>query len=187
MVNIKENGAPDDPKAEKPGILLLGIGNCGRGDDGLGWSFVEAVATTGQQFLDYEFRYQLQVEDADLVAAYNTVIFVDAAQAPLPDGFEVRPCLPAGQYSITSHALDPGAVVYLTNSLFHQYPAAYLLAIAGAEWELHCGLSVEAGHNLAAALRFFWESFLPVLLQDRTVRSLVSLGKDVEVPPGSSV
>lgn len=173
-----------DTKPEERKILLVGIGNCGRGDDGLGWSFVEAITDGNYHFLDYEYRYQLQVEDADLIAAYDTVIFVDASQEVIREGFEITPCVPAGPYSFTTHALDPGAVVYLTNTLFHKYPAAYVLAIYGVAWELHCGLSPEAESNLSAALGFFRENVLPAMQQERIAEVLLEEPEDFEVLPG---
>lgn len=166
---------------------MVGIGNCGRGDDGLGWSFVEAITGGGYPSLDYEFRYQLQVEDADLIAGYDTVIFVDASQEELKEGFVICPCIPAGQYSVTSHALEPGAVVYLANTLYQKYPAAYTLAIAGVAWDLHCGLSPEAEANLYAALGFFRGSILPAMEQERTAALLVEEPEDFEALPGSTV
>lgn len=177
----------NDTKAEERKILLVGIGNCGRGDDGLGWSFVEAISDGGYQFLDYEFRYQLQVEDADLITSYDTVIFVDASQVELKEGFAISPCVPSGRYSVTSHALDPGAVVYLANTLYHKYPAAYVLAIAGVEWELHCGLSAKAESNLNAALGFFRGSVLPAMEQERTVPMLLDEPEDFGVLPETIV
>ena len=151
----------------------MGVGNSGRGDDGLGWSFVEAIAGAAYDFLDCEFRYQLQVEDADLVAGYDTVVFVDASMEALKDGFEIYPCTPSDQCSFTTHALDPGAVVYLTNTLYQKYPEAYVLAIGGTSWELQVGLSREASDNLSEALGFFRESVLPAMQQERSAMALV--------------
>lgn len=158
----------NDLKAEERKILLLGIGNSGRGDDGLGWSFVEALADGTHPWLDYEFRYQLQVEDADLIAGYDTVIFVDASQEDLKEGFEIRPCTATNNCSFTTHALDPGGVVYLANTLYGKYPETYVLAIAGTSWELQIGLSQQAVDNLNAALGFFRGSVLPAMQQERT-------------------
>lgn len=163
----------NDLKAEERKILLVGVGNSGRGDDGLGWSFVEAIADDTYDFLDCEFRYQLQVEDADLIAGYDTVVFVDASMEALKEGFEIYPCTPADQYSFTSHALDPGAVVYLANTLYQEHPEAYVLAIGGTSWELQVGLSKEATDNLNAALGFFRESILPAMQQERSAVALV--------------
>lgn len=168
----------NDTKADERKILLLGIGNSGRSDDGLGWSFVEAIEGDACDLLDCEFRYQLQVEDADLVAGYDTVIFVDASLEALKKGFEISPCIPAGQYSFTSHALDPGAVVYLANTLYHKFPEAYVLAISGVSWELQVGLSKEAGDNLNTALGFFRESILPAMRQERTATPVLEALED---------
>lgn len=156
-------------KAEERKILLLGIGNSGRGDDGLGWSFVEAIGDGTHHWLDYEFRYQLQVEDADLIAGYDTVIFVDASQEELKEGFEIRPCAATNNCSFTTHALEPGGVVYLANTLYGKFPEAYTLAISGTSWELEIGLSQKAVDNLNAALCFFKRSVLPAMQQERGV------------------
>jgi hydrogenase maturation protease len=166
---MMDNWLMNDSKAEERKILLIGIGNSGRGDDGVGWRFVDAISDGLYDFLDCEYRYQLQVEDADLITGYDTVLFVDASLEALKEGFEVRPCTPKGQYTFTSHALEPSAVVHLTNTLYHKYPEAYVLAIAGVEWELHTGLSKEAEDNLNAALGFFKENILTAMQQDRTV------------------
>jgi Ni,Fe-hydrogenase maturation factor len=58
--------------------LLIGIGNSGRADDGLGWAFLDEVEKTLPKNYDLEYRYQLQVEDAELISHYNTVFFIDA-------------------------------------------------------------------------------------------------------------
>lgn len=165
---MMDNCLLNELKAEERKILLLGIGNSGRGDDGLGWSFVDAISEGPYDVVDCEFRYQLQVEDADLIAGYDTVIFVDASQENLKEGFEIRPCTATNNCSFTTHALAPGGVVYLTNTLYHKFPEVYVLAIAGVSWELQVGLSKEAGDHLNAALGFFKESILPALQQERT-------------------
>ena len=54
--------------------LLIGIGNSGRSDDALGWKFVDEFADYDYLF-DLEYRYQLQIEDSELVSRYKKVIF----------------------------------------------------------------------------------------------------------------
>ncbi|PSR08953.1 MAG: Ni/Fe hydrogenase, partial [Bacteroidetes bacterium] len=58
--------------------LLLGIGNSGRADDGLGWAFAEAFSDQADLF-EVELRYQLQIEDALLISTYQRVVIVDAS------------------------------------------------------------------------------------------------------------
>ena len=61
-------------------LLLIGIGNSGRSDDGLGWAFVETMAQNEAFTGDTLLRYQLQIEDAAQISEYKQVIFVDAHQ-----------------------------------------------------------------------------------------------------------
>lgn len=152
-----------DVKTDNHRILLIGIGNSGRNDDGLGWRFVETIEQSGYDFLDYEYRYQLQVEDAVLVSNYDVVIFVDASEENLCKGFEMRSCISADFYFFTTHAQIPGAILYLANHLYTSFPKAYTLAISGKEWGLKTSLSTEAERNLQSALSFFTGDFLPTL------------------------
>ena len=139
-------------------VLLIGIGNDGRGDDGLGWRFADALA--GAPGLDIEYRYQLQVEDAECIAKYPVVVFVDAARDPLPDGFALLPCVPASGAGFSTHRLDPEAVAWLAGSVFGAETVCYTLAISGYQWELGGGLSARASANLQRALEAFHHSRL---------------------------
>jgi len=150
-------------KTDSNRVLIIGIGNSGRGDDGLGWKFVEMTQYLGYDFLDYEFRYQLQIEDASLIGAYDVVIFTDASHSKLSKGFEMKSCLPANHYFFSSHTQSPEVILYLANILYHKSPKAYTLAISGKEWDLHTSLSKGAEKNLQAALSFFVEEFLPAV------------------------
>jgi hydrogenase maturation protease len=140
-------------------ILLIGIGNNCRGDDGLGWKFVELVEAMGLDLIDCEFRYQLQVEDAALISEYEVVYFVDASYEALMDGFTVRPCEPTTQEPFSTHAQSPEAIVGLANNLYKKYPKAYVLAIGGDSWELETNLSETAKKNIVEAVSFFAELF----------------------------
>lgn len=145
-------------------MLLIGIGNCGRGDDGLGWAFVDWVVSQGYDFLDYDYRYQLQVEDAELISKYDLVVFVDASQEKLNTGFEIRPCIAASHAFFSTHEQMPGAVLHLANELYDKFPKAYVVSICGEEWDLQTSLSKTAESNLQAAVSFFTEQFLPSVL-----------------------
>jgi hydrogenase maturation protease len=153
----------------EPAILLVGIGNSGRGDDGLGWEFVERITALGLDSIDCEFRYQLQVEDAALISDYDVVIFVDSSQDKLSGGFQMSRCVSAMHSFFSTHAETPGAIVYLANTLYTKFPKAYILAISGKEWGLETSLSVEAQKNLQSALSFFLEQYLPTIQARVTV------------------
>lgn len=166
---------------EDPGrLLLLGIGNSGRGDDGLGWKFVEIVEQLEFPLVNCEYRYQLQVEDASLVADYDMVIFVDASLAPLLNGFSMECCRAAQNYTFSTHAQCPEAILYLASNLYNKYPKAYTLAIMGIEWELKVGLSSQAEINLQKAISFFERSFLPAIQPNIINRELPVEAEDME-------
>ena|SRR6266498_889423 len=155
-------------KTDSKRTLIVGIGNSGRGDDGLGWKFVEMTQYLGCDFLDYEFRYQLQIEDAALIGSYDVVIFVDASHVKLSNGFKMKSCISANHYFFSSHMQSPEVILYLANVLYYRFPKAYTLAISGKDWELHTSLSKEAEKNLQSALSFFIKDFLPAF-QPKTV------------------
>lgn len=140
-------------------ILVIGIGNNCRGDDGLGWKFVELVEAMGLDFIDHEYRYQLQVEDAALISEYDVVYFVDASYEKMDRGFELRTCIASDEEQVSTHAQSPGAIVELANNLYQRYPESYVLAIGGESWELQTCLSEAAEKNLIEATSFFAELF----------------------------
>lgn len=134
--------------------LLIGIGNYGRSDDALGWKFIDTFASHDDMF-DFEYRYQLQIEDAELISQYDQVIFVDASQKKYADGFSFEQCVPSSSSSFTTHELKPEAVLWLTWDLFGKKPEAYVMAISGKQWKLHHGLSTEAENNFNKAVSYF--------------------------------
>lgn len=152
-----------DIKTDSGKILLIGIGNYGRGDDGLGWNFTDLVKEMGNEWLDVEYRYQLQIEDSSLIGNYGTVIFADASQSPLEKGFTLKTCQPATHYFFSSHLQSPETILYLASELFGEGPKAFVVAIEGNYWELKTGLTAQAEKNLQAAFAFFVNDFLPTL------------------------
>lgn len=142
-------------------ILIMAIGNNCRADDGLGWRFVEEIERMGIDFIHYEYRYQLQVEDSALISEYDSVFFVDATYEAYLDGFNIYDCAGDCDCKFSSHAQSPGAIVSLTNNLYKIFPKAYIIAICGEQWGLQTYLSETAERNLQAAVSFFTRHFLP--------------------------
>ncbi|PTM10953.1 MAG: Ni/Fe hydrogenase [Bacteroidetes bacterium] len=138
--------------------LLLGIGNSGRADDGLGWAFAEAFSGQTDLFA-VELRYQLQIEDALLISTYQRVVIVDASVTVYDQGYSWSRCQPRRTDAFTTHQLAPATVVYLAQELYQCTPEVYVLAISGVDWELRTGLSPTAERNLAKARAFFGEKW----------------------------
>jgi len=140
-------------------IIVLGIGNNGRQDDGLGWMFLDFLEEQNSD-IDIEYRYQLQIEDADLISNYETVIFVDATKEETEEGFYLEPCHPSEKYSFSTHALAPETVLYLSDKLYDHNPDASIFAIQGYDWELIIGLSEKGTINLDKAIKYFKDKVL---------------------------
>jgi len=144
--------------------LIIGIGNAGRQDDGLGWAFLDKIKESGKFSGQVQYRYQLQIEDADLLRSAQTVLFVDASHTPLPEGFLWERCKPRASFTFTMHAVSPETILQLSQELYDHHPEAFQLLIEGEEWELQLGLSPKAQRNLDEALDFFWQTVSDLII-----------------------
>lgn len=133
-------------------ILVIGYGNPGRLDDGLGPAFAERVQALGLPGVTVDADYQLAVEDAAEIARHEAVLFADATvngEAP----FALRRVeAKRGGAGFSSHSLSAEALLGLADSLFGARPRAFQLAIRGYAFEGYGeGLSPQAAANLEAA------------------------------------
>ena len=138
-------------------MLLIGYGNSGRCDDGLGPAFADRIAAMRLPDMEIDIDYQLTVDHALAVADAQKVVFADAlmgSDAP----YEFGPIHPGAAGSLASHSLTPATVLELARTLYGKQPQAFVLGIAGAEFgEVKEGLSAEAKRNLDLATAFFLE------------------------------
>lgn len=163
-------------------VLLIGYGNPGRWDDGLGPALAEAVERLRIPGVTVESDYQLTVEDAAAVAAHRYVVFADASVRG-PEPFSFTAVRPMAHASFSTHTVEPGAVLALAHDLFRADTRGYALGIRGYRFhEFGEVLSDGARENLAAALRFI----VPALT-DRAFDAAVSAGTGVAPPAQSRI
>ena len=158
-------------------ILVIGYGNPGRQDDGLGPALAEAVEGLRIPGVTVESDYQLTVEDAAAVAAHRYVVFADAwAGGRSP--FFFRPVHPAAHTSFSTHSVGPEVVLALAHNLFHAETKGYALGIRGYRFdEFGETLSDEGRKNLAAAL-----GFMVPILEARSFDAVAPADIDLESP-----
>ena len=137
-------------------ILVIGIGNIGRADDGLGWAFLDKLS--GDERFEIQYRYQLQVEDAELISNYQRVWFIDASHEVYENGYSFEIPEPVSQFSYTSHALPPSVILHLCQDIYGSFPEAHILGISGEEWGLRNGMSEIAKKRLELAFDQFVKS-----------------------------
>jgi len=137
-------------------ILIMGFGNPGRKDDGLGPALAQAIDEAGMPGVDADADYQLNIEDGASLVGYDAVVFADASlTAPAP--FEWRRLSPASSISFTTHAVSPESVLAVCEDHFGPAPPAWALGIRGYEFDFGEGLSRRAVQNLESALDFLRE------------------------------
>jgi hydrogenase maturation protease len=137
-----------------PRILLIGYGNPGRGDDGLGPALASAIEALCLPEVTVEIDYQLTVDHAALIAAHDMVVFADAMM-DLAEPFRLSAIATNEPQALGSHQVTPEAAMTLAGLLFGRRPPAWMLAIGGEAFgEVSEGLSPRAADNLARALAF---------------------------------
>jgi hydrogenase maturation protease len=119
------------------GVLVIGIGNPLRGDDGLGWHAAERVQ---KEFSASEVRvircHQLTPELATNVAEADRVIFIDVADADPPGGVFVHEVVSASRApAALTHNLNPSGLLEYTRTLYGATPNAFLIGINGESFE----------------------------------------------------
>ena len=131
-------------------VLVLGYGNPGRQDDGLGPALAAAIDELGLPNLTAFDNYQLNIEDAMDVATHDVVWFIDAAKTG-PSPYSVRIVLPSSTIEFTSHIVRPEAILAIARQCYGGSPQAFLLAIRGYEFEFIEALTPKANDNLQSA------------------------------------
>lgn len=134
-------------------VLVLGYGNPGRQDDGLGAALVASLEADPAPGVTAEADYQLNIEDAATLAQHDAVLFVDAAVEG-PEPYDFRAVEPAAEIAFTSHSVSPESVLAIAEESFGARRPAWVLAIRGYTFEFEEGLSPRAQANLDQAAAF---------------------------------
>lgn len=132
-------------------ILILGIGNPLRSDDGVGWWLATELS---REMLRDDVHViatqQLMPEISELASRAERVLFIDATASGEPGTLEFKQIEP-GCLSRHSHELSPAGVLRLAQNLYGRCPTACLLAIAGESFTTGDGLSAKVAAALPRA------------------------------------
>jgi hydrogenase maturation protease len=137
--------------ARRRHVLVLGYGNPGRQDDGLGPAAVAEIEKLAWPDVTAQENYQLVIEDAADIAEHDVVWFIDAARGG-PEPYEIRKLFPRPEFAFTSHLLKPETLLAIAELYYASSPEAYLLGIRGYEFEFLEGLTERAKANLILAI-----------------------------------
>jgi hydrogenase maturation protease len=133
--------------------LLIGYGNPGRRDDGLGAALADAIEARHIGGVTTDADYQLNIEYAADIQTVDKVIFADASENAA-EPFEFKSLSPADRVTFTTHSVSPESVLAGCQDLLGHAPEAHVLAIRGYSFEMQEGLTEQALSNLAQAVKF---------------------------------
>lgn len=136
---------------KKVKVVVYGIGNPGRRDDGLGPRLVSRLRDDGNSGVDFEIRDHLNIEDALTIKDSEVVVFADAAK-DIDTAWKLFPIRPSKTITFTTHEMAPESVLALCQDLYGLAPEAFVLAIKGYNWDMEESLSEEAAKNLSQAV-----------------------------------
>ncbi len=156
------------PDSQK--ILLIGYGNPGRLDDGLGPALVAKIEAGAIKGISVDADYQLTMENAFDISRYDIVIFADAAVKG-EEPFIFKEIHSQQAMSFSSHSVSPETVLFCAEKMFHARTKAYLLGIRGYEFgEFEERLSERAERNLEEAFAFVVDFISPQRREELTDR-----------------
>lgn len=143
-------------------VLVIGYGNPGRCDDGLGMALAERIEALQIPGVAVQTKYQLNVEDADDVAKHQVVVFLDACLCAPPPYFFRELEARAGTLEFTTHSLAPEGVLGLAHDVFRAPTKGYAVAVRGYDFhDVKEDISEDAKVNLEEALAFLAEALQP--------------------------
>jgi hydrogenase maturation protease len=135
-------------------IIVIGYGNPGRLDDGLGPAFADAIEKMNLSNVSVDSAYQLTVEDASFIADYDIALFADA-DVNCPEPFYLRKAGKEPKTSFSTHVIEPETVMSLAKRLFGSDVEGYVMGIRGYDFnEFGEKLSKGAKKNLALAVEY---------------------------------
>jgi len=121
-------------------ILVVGIGNPLRSDDGAGPFVADCIEAKGIDSVKVWVTQQLHVEDLEPMLAFERIILVDASTSgPSLDIRRVENI--KGQVLSSSHHLSAETFVNLANSIYHKNLQMQLCSIRGSCFDVGDKLS----------------------------------------------
>lgn len=146
--------------------LILGYGNRDRQDDGVAWHILTGLkAALGipnaesidEDFLSkdelaFVFQLQLMPEQAEYLAEFDRVLFVDAHTGAVPEDIHWQEISSQFQNSPLTHHMTPGTLISIVESVYNTKPEAVLLSVRGYEFEFSQQLSSKTNALVALSL-----------------------------------
>ncbi|MGA2602687.1 MAG: hydrogenase maturation protease [Verrucomicrobiia bacterium] len=145
--------------------LVLGYGNRSRNDDGVGWFVVERLAELELPGVELLTSHQLDIDHAEVISRFDTVVFVDAAVPQSPRPMARTLVKPNFRGHAVAHYLTPSDLLELAVTLFGHAPRAFLFSIRGHDFNFGTTLSAPTECAAREAVRQISPLVLPLTEQ----------------------
>jgi hydrogenase maturation protease len=121
----------------KPQLLIIGIGNPLRSDDGLGWAVAEQLSQDSDLGSNIHTVHQLTPELAQWMTTADLVVMIDASSEGEPGELHIRPVSPCAQPGpVGTHHTTPEELAALTVGLYARCPPIVIITMTGANFDL---------------------------------------------------
>jgi len=154
-------------------VLIIGIGNFDRQDDGVAWHILQGInqklgravrPTPYETSLDPEgdnpqtlFSLQIYPEMAELLNQYEWVCFVDAHTGAIQEELSCQVIYPERHSNPLTHHMTPQTVLSLCATLHEQVPNAMIVSVRGYSFQYQQGLSEDTAALAEQAVDFIWQ------------------------------
>jgi hydrogenase maturation protease len=116
-------------------VLVIGIGNTLRGDDGFAWHVADELVPQENENLRVLKVHQLTPELAEAVSEVDLAIFVDAGAHGAPGTLTCEPVSVSEADLRFSHDVTPATLIQMAKTLYGKQPQAFLICVAGKVFE----------------------------------------------------
>jgi len=129
-------------------ILIIGVGNTLRQDDGIGVVAAQELNKTLQHSdVQILVRQQLTPELAQNMSEAEKVIIIDAEQGKTPGEVTERRIRPK-QAQVLTHDVDPAGLLAYSRELYGKCPETIVITVAGRSFDFGENLSVAVARAL---------------------------------------
>ncbi len=158
----------------KQNVLIIGIGNFDRQDDGVAWHILQGInerlgrttSTTpydatdepeGDQDPRTLFSLQLFPEMLDTIVEFDHVCFVDAHTGAIEKDLSFREVQAVQQANPLTHHMTPETLLSLTQIAYNKTPQSVLVSVRGYSFQYQQQLSSETTQLAAEAVECIWD------------------------------
>jgi hydrogenase maturation protease len=135
-------------------VLIIGIGNTLRRDDGVGIVAAQKLEKSLADQVRVIACQQLTPELAKDISEVDRVIIIDAEQGNMHGRITVKEIEPGDHAQNSfSHELDPATLLTCSRELYGKYPNAFLITVTGGTFDFGEGLSLSAAGAMQEVLR----------------------------------